>query len=424
MAFDDYVDAAVHSAGSGISSAILNGHHPLLNGAPYKTFRSEISIEARRSQGTFFSGPAIGRHLADRLRRLLPLDALVVDPTCGIGDLLLAYAQGLPVQGTLHATLVEWGKCLGGIELRPDLLRMAKARLVILARTRGNFLDETVDVDASFPLLLSGDMFGSENLIERADGLLFNPPFGKITTPDSCRQWFTGRVNAAAVFLDHLLQRKKPTAIIGAVLPEVLRCGSNYSRFRDHVMRLGTQGDYTSFGQFDGWTDVDVFCTLMQSEARGGLWLIADAQVGGGTLDVYFDVRVGTVVPHRHEKVGPIRAYICAKTTPRWSEDFCPNSTRAFSGTTFAPPFVVLRRTSSPSDRTRAVASLIKGSEPVAVENHLIVLLPKDGTLSRCLEVMETLKAKVTSDFLNANMRCRHLTTAVVKAIPFVTDDD
>ena len=45
------------------------------------------------------------------------------------------------------------------------------------------------------------------------------------------------------------------------------------------------------------------------------------------------------------------------------------------------PPFVVVNRTSSPRDRLRATATIIKGTEPVAVENHLIILSPKKGGL-------------------------------------------
>jgi hypothetical protein len=425
MAFDEYVCAAIEAAAAGIPSAILNKHHPLLNGAPYEAFRREVSLEARRSAGTFFSGSSISHFLATRLRSQLSDDAFVVDPTCGMGDLLLAYAHLLPTRSDLKSTITDWGERLGGVEHRPDLAMMAKARLIVLARMRGGFSEEMIDLEAAFPHVWTGDIFEATEMIGRADGFLFNPPFGKIPTPEANREWSTGQVNASAVFLDHLLRCKKPDAPVGAVLPEVLRCGTNYSKFRRRLVDLGVSGDYTSFGRFDGWTDVDVFCTLISNSVEETLWSSGEAASStSSTIEKHFEVRVGTVVPHRHEESGPVSPYICAKTTSPWAENFRPVAERAFQGTTFLPPFVVVRRTSSPSDRSRAVGSIVVGDGPVAVENHLVVLLPKDKSLGRCREVLETLRSVATSDFLNTTMRCRHLTAAVVKTIPFAAADD
>ena len=90
----------------------------------------------------------------------------------------------------------------------------------------------------------------------------------------------------------------------------------------------------------------------------------------------------------------------------------------------FEPPFVVVRRTSSPSDRNRAVATVIVGEKSVAVENHLLVLLPKDGEVKNCHKLVQVLALAGTNDFLNAGIRCRHLTTGVVAQIPWVEADD
>ncbi len=91
---------------------------------------------------------------------------------------------------------------------------------------------------------------------------------------------------------------------------------------------------------------------------------------------------------------------------------------RKYSGKLFKPPLIVIRRTSSPSDKFRAVGTIIKGKELVAIENHMIVVQPIDGTVASCNQLIRTLKSQETNDFLNERIRLRHLTVGVVKQIP------
>jgi hypothetical protein len=81
----------------------------------------------------------------------------------------------------------------------------------------------------------------------------------------------------------------------------------------------------------------------------------------------------------------------------------------------------VVRRTSSPSDPHRAVATVVLGKRPVAVENHLIVLLPKNKTLRACRQAMRLLRDDSTDKRLDRTMRCRHLTVEAVASLPIVT---
>ena len=92
---------------------------------------------------------------------------------------------------------------------------------------------------------------------------------------------------------------------------------------------------------------------------------------------------------------------------------------RRHEGKVYAPPFVAIRRTSRPGHPYRATATIIAGKIPVAVENHLIVCEPKNGTLRTCRELMRQLKTEAVNEFLNARIRCRHLTVGSVAAIPF-----
>lgn len=405
---------ALSSEGA-IDHPLAPNEEPLLNGLPYRTFRSSVSVAERRLAGTFFSGTRLARQLAARLRNEVSDTALVVDPTCGIGDLLLAYAEGLPLKETLSETVAMWGERLAGFDLNAELVQMTKARLVLLARSRGGFREGVANQARMFPRIVVGDMFQQAELINAADAFLFNPPFG-MTSDYSEGAWATGQVNSAAVFLDELVKNKRAEAPIAAVLPEVLRCGSRYASFREYLEQWGLCGDYESFGRFDQWTDVDVFVSTLKASPTPLIWrsdMLPKSSIGNT-----FDIRVGPVVPHRHPNKGPWHPYICAKTTPRWSRSFQPIMNRRFKGTAFKPPFVVVRRTSSPSDKARAVGSIIVGERPVAVENHLIVLLPKTGCISDCERLLDLLREARTTDYLNSEMRCRHLTTGVVASIP------
>ena len=422
MAFETYIDAAVSTGLDEVHEGIETlDQHPVLNGAPYRAFRQSIDLDERRQAGTFFSGPEIADKLAAALRLKVASDAVVMDPTCGLGDLLLAYAMSLPVRGTLRETLNLWGQRLAGLDTRSDLVRMTKVRLLFLARARGRFSEAIDHVDGLFPLIVMGDALKETDRLAEADAFLFNPPFGQVQS-ETGQSWATGRINAAAIFLATLIAHRKPAAPIAAILPEVLRCGSRYKRFRDFVSAAGLAGPFEPMGRFDAWTDVDVFWTLLEPGVTTALWRSPRSE-STDTVGDRFIVRVGTVVPHRHGEIGPALPFICAKTTPAWADQFEAVGRRRFEGSVFKPPFVVIRRTSSPSDKSRAVGSIIVGTQDVAVENHLIVARPKSGTLAECRALLRVLKSPATTEHLNQSIRCRHLTTGSVATLPWRASD-
>lgn len=421
MTFENFVESAIRTASViEISEPAVTLAHPLLNGVPYSVFRREVSIKTRREIGAFFSSDVMATELASQLSDRINDNALVLDPTCGIGNLLLARAATLPLCSTLASTLTSWGDRLAGFDSRQDLVHLCKVRLCMLARARGEFTDE-IDPLRMFPHILGQDMFApeSEDLLARADAVLFNPPFGKTKWPEKL-DWASGEINAAAIFLDRLTSAIKPSAPIAAVLPEVLRCGARYERFRSLLSQRDYTGTFALRGRFDPWTDVDVFTTLLtRSTTRGPLWrnVSADQET---QLSDHYEIRVGTVVPHRDPESGTSRLYICAKTTPAWETAFEPSARRLYAGRVFSPPFVVIRRTSSPSDKMRAVATVVIGEEPVAVENHLLVAVPNNASLSACQRLLTMLRLQETNDRLNDLMRCRHLTTGAVKSLPWI----
>lgn len=83
---------------------------------------------------------------------------------------------------------------------------------------------------------------------------------------------------------------------------------------------------------------------------------------------------------------------------------------------------MVIRRTSSPKDKYRASGAIISGKELVAVENHLIIIKPKNNTVKACNELLDLLKSESTNSFLNSRIRCRHLTVSAVKNIPYANN--
>jgi hypothetical protein len=179
-----------------------------------------------------------------------------------------------------------------------------------------------------------------------------------------------------------------------------------------------------STGRFDSKTDVDVFLLSGQTTTAGSVpnWL--GVQHSAQTIEDYFDISIGPVVPYRDGKTGRTSPYIHPKRLPLWEEvkDQDINETWKYAGTLNKPPFIAIRRTSSPSDTYRAGGTLIKGTQEIAVENHLIVARPKSGKVGDCRKLLEVLKNKKTNDFLNQRIRCRHLTVSAVKEIPWTGD--
>jgi hypothetical protein len=347
----------------------------------------------------------------------------IIDPTCGIGDLLLSCARQFAIGRNLNRTVNDWSQRLIGLDNHQEFIDAARRRLILLAYQRGKFAQkEKLDIVKAFPGLKQGDMLARPDLIEQADCILFNPPFAYMESPSQTK-WSSGRVSSAAVFLDVVVQNSKPGAWIAAILPEVLRGGTRYEEWRKLIRSRVKISYVESVGLFDPWTDVDVF--LFVGEVGSPTSCndtfsansITQSQSISGRVEDSFKVRVGPVVPHRHKHKGPWRAYVEPLDLPRWGILRNIKRKRRFSGTTYRTPFVAIRRTSRPDDEHRAVATIVSGQSDVAVENHLIVAVPNDGKVATCRMLVEVLKRQSTNDFLNKTIRCRHLTVDSIRNI-------
>ncbi len=345
-------------------------------------------------------------------------DAIIHDPSLGVGDLLLAAASRLPLQRTVNATLRQWGRQLTGTDLHPEFVHGAKARLVLLARQRHHVkASDVTSTSGFFPGIRIADGLTQLVAYERATHLFLNPPFGAVDAPADC-DWAGGRITSAALFVETALERARPGTELLAILPDVLRSGSFTAQWRQRVEQLADVKLVEPYGVFDDSADIDVF--LLRAVRRKPdqprtphPWTTA-ANQPTTTIADFFYVHVGRVVPHRDPETGREHPYIHPRCIPTWKIVRKFSEKRRHEGKVYKPPFVAIRRTSRPGHSYRAAATVITGKKSVAVENHLIVCEPMDGTLAACRSLMLQLKSEAVNKFLDDRIRCRHLTVGSV----------
>ena len=244
-----------------------------------------------------------------------------------------------------------------------------------------------------------------------------NPPFNQVKVNRSF-DFSSGRVSLAALFIDHFLNISSSGQPYVAILPDVIRSGTRYEKLRKKIEKDCRITKIEIKGKFSTGADIDVFILQGElSEKKGIKFFPASSKtdLNGETIDDIALVKVGSVVPHRDKEEGSIVDYYTARDIPKTGNTV---HQRKVKSTTFSPPFVALRRTSSPSDKKRMVASIIRGEKPIALENHLIAIIPHDSKLQTCKRILSTLTSPKTAEFINQQIRCRHLTVSSIKSIP------
>lgn len=392
----------------------------LLDGDTTDAINALLGREHRRADGIFFSGPAWAEKLCDALPHG-PFERFV-DPSCGIGDLLVEVARHLPLGPTLTHTVTSWSRQFHGMDLHGPLAQMAWYRLQALAMRRHG-----VPGPASLGLrftgadFVAGDALAQPWQLRAGDCILMNPPFHAVASPAWTR-CTGGRVSAAALFLERALTDAPNGATIVALVPEALRSGTRFAKLRDFMRRRGRVHQFTACGRFSHEADIDVAVVSVTigpaQEGRGEVPAVS--QSAATRLCDVAQINVGSIVPHRDPKTRTSRLYLDVEGAPIWKEAEVTRKAR-FVGKVVQPPFVVVRRTSSPGDKERARATLIRGDTPVMVENHLLVLTPRKQTLKACRELMVSLADPRTTHWLNQMLRCRHLTVRVMNELPLWT---
>ena len=431
LAFQSYCSEietlAINASRYGVDQNNIEQINAALNGGPSHALRHVIKLDDRRKAGAFFTGSELANMaIADHIRAISNERSLL-DPTCGTGDLLLACSRYLPLQHDLKETLKEWGKRLVGYDICEEFIRVTKARLILSAIKRGIYTGKTYisSLDDFFPLIKVGDGMCQSAAINSADYIVINPPYPIIKIPEGKCSWATGKVTQAALFIEScLLHAKNGTRII-AILPDVLRSGGRYKKWREHILKMAHVDNLKIFGQFDRWTDIDVFILSLTVKANKvnkqeirEWWGIKKESIKH-TVGDFFDVHVGSVVPYRDSHLGDWQTYIYPKMIKPWATIKTINKRRRYSGKLLKPPFVVVRRTSRPGDKFRAVGSIINVKENVAVENHFLVVQPKDSKLRTCKQLLKKLSTPQTTEWLNERIRCRHLTVSSLADLPW-----
>ena len=165
------------------------------------------------------------------------------------------------------------------------------------------------------------------------------------TAPSDCA-WASGKVSSAALFVEKGLSLATPGTVMVAILPEVLRSGSRYDRWRNSVEEQAQIKGILPWGRFDPQTDVDVFILRLVVGVSGenAEWIPSSSPA---RLSRIAEVSVGPVVEYRHKECGPARLYASPRTIPAWSEIRDLHKRRRFDGKVYDSPFVLVENVSA-----------------------------------------------------------------------------
>lgn len=392
-----------------------------LDGQASLRLREAVPINVLRKKGAFFSSSRLAEFALSGIACDLSASSRIYDPACGAGNLLLECAKRLPIAGSVRETSELWGRCLFGVDTQEEFVHAARLRLAILALRAHELPTSRMRWDTKFSGVRVG--FGDQELrlLQSASHVVMNPPFTRTKVSNDCR-WRSGSANKAALFVEYCLENASQGTKLVAILPDVLRSGSSYSEWRKRVTERLRIEAVRVFGRFDQSTDIDVFVlegTTSSTEAKVAESHWGLSATGSTCIGDLFRVSVGAVVDYRDKRTGQMRAFATPKNMPAWKVVGIPVEYRQTNRPTVSPPFLVVRRTSSPADKCRAVATLVTGRGQVAVENHLLVLRPKDGLRSTCQAALNVLQREATTRWLNDRIRCRHLTVDAVAGIPW-----
>ncbi len=350
-----------------------------------------------------------------------------MDPACGAGDLLVACARHLPLKATVAETLKDWGDRLTGFDINSAFVEATRYRLALLALERTHSaareIRKALPLEKIFPNIQLRSGVAAWQLPESPAVIVVNPPFSYGVAEKNCA-WAQGRVSQAATFMDTCMSNAARGTRILAILPDVLRTGSHYEKWRQMITAKATVHSVEIVGQFDELTEISVFLLELEvGEGTGTKTAWAHPKnLGTKTVKDLFDVHVGPVVPFRLDGNGRWSTYVHSEQLPPWDTVRKIDQRIRFPGTTYNPPFIAIRRTSKADYQVRCIGTLVTGSVPMAVENHLLIALPKDKKVGTCKKLLEVLKRDATSNWMNERIRCRHLTVGSVGDLPWPED--
>jgi len=396
----------------------------LLDGEASEALRNLVPSSVRKKHGLFFTPLKISRLIAHSISEENESNIRIYDPCMGSGDLLLSCAKRIIKKGySFDSNLEIIINKIRGIDLYEPFVDFAKLRFILLAAKLSEDYKSLEDYKKLIKKLKNfktGNSLTIPLKFSKNDFIIVNPPYFQ-TNSSGNYSWTKGKTQFAAIYIDELIKRAERGTQLIAILPDVLRSGTNYEKWRSHILRNCDLLKVKILGRFDEFTDVDVFLLHLEKNKNLKKNLVnfkRPKDIKTPKLDDLFDVKVGTVVPFRNKDSHKKQSFLTCKEANWWSETVKFSKTR-FDGNLFLPPFVAVRRTSSPSEKHRAYATFVKGNKKIAVENHLIIITPKDGNADLCAKLLVKLKDKKTNKWLNEMIRCRHLTLEAIKSIPW-----
>ena len=385
-----------------------------LNGGAATELRRLVPYSARREAGAFFTPTTITTATTRLLEGRLTSTSVVYDPACGAGDLLLAAARAFPC-GQFGRD--AWSRQLVGRDLFPEFTAAARRRLRLEA-----FQHKSVNASPEFLRIRTGCGLSAAAAFRDATHVVVNPPFGRHVAPPEV-PWASGRVSEAATFLWRLLCQLRPGTDILAILPDVLRSGTNYAAWRRAIAQRADLKSVHLFDQFDPATNVHAsLFTFVAKEFDDASHMSgwANSQIRAvSRVGDHFDVHVGSLVHFRDPHRGTRYPYVHSRNVPGWSTIRSVHDSRLTTRPPVAPPLVVVRRMSRPGDLERAVAAIVALDEPVILDNHLLTLTPRRGGLRTCQRLLAELKRPATTHVLDQRIRCRHLTISAISDLEF-----
>lgn len=381
-----------------------------------------LTLLERREHGVFFSGKKWARKLCEQID--VNKWKRFVDPSVGTGDLLVEVCQSLPLKSNVKKTLASWSNRLLAVDLRESFLQIAWTRIQVVAIERHREKDPKIPVFLIPlpPTFKVGDFLSEKVDIRTGDCIIMNPPYQRINAKSDSFVG-KGKRSAAAFHVEHAIFEAPKGVGIVALLPDVLRSGSSYKNFRKELRQRLSIEKLESFGEFGRDADIDV--AILTGVTQSPIFAEHVEEISkSAILGDRFKVSVGPVVPHRTLNSGNRHAYLTAKNCIVGSEISEPISFGNFVARLERGPFVVIRRTSSPSDKRRARATLISAQVDFLVENHLLIIKPFSGCVEHCRVLLKVLHDERTDEWLNQHIRCRHLTTGALKALPWLDEAD
>ncbi|WLA61408.1 Eco57I restriction-modification methylase domain-containing protein [Bradyrhizobium diazoefficiens] len=188
-----------------------------------------MSTSARREKATYFTPPAIVRHLIGQAEKA-DLDlrtARVIDPAAGGAAFVSSLAGRMTELGCSSADIKSR---ISGIEIEPHLALLGEA----LVR------DRLGSLRSKSRLIRTGDSL-TFNEVAKYDAVFVNPPYGRILglkneIPAEWRAFSApGHVNRYALFMDLAFRMAKPGGLVGTVTPSSFISGPLFDKLRENI---------------------------------------------------------------------------------------------------------------------------------------------------------------------------------------------